>query len=179
MYTHPKTKTDVAQNPIDDPLSNPDRHRSPPQEQFYVKKYGGTGSISEKWKLCMQDLTKEWKRKQPIYFYNIFILYLQPRIIRTSGQGAQFMNFLSQILFNDINHGYRTAIMKKHSSWLPPLYMAVATHFYYQMVRTMRTGIVSYLVKGQQWKQPCIVTIKEKASTRSKVCMAGMVASMM
>ena len=37
------------------------------------------------------------------------------------------MNFPSQIFFNDINHGYKTAIMEKNSLWLFLFYMAVAT----------------------------------------------------
>ena len=56
------------------------------------------------------------------------------------------MNFSPQIFFNDINHGYRVAILKKKSLWLLPLHMAVATYFYYEKVRrTMRTAIVSNL----------------------------------
>ena len=57
------------------------------------------------------------------------------------------MNFPSQIFFNviyfyNINHGYRAAILKKNSLWLLPLYMVVATYFYYEKVRrTMRTAI--------------------------------------
>ena len=58
------------------------------------------------------------------------------------------MNFPSQILFNDINHGYRAAILKKSSLWLLPTYMALATYCYYEKVRrTMRTAIVSYFIK--------------------------------
>ena len=58
------------------------------------------------------------------------------------------MNFPLQIFFNDINHGYRAAILKKKSLWLLPLYTAVATYFYYENVRrTMRTAIVSNLLK--------------------------------
>ena len=57
------------------------------------------------------------------------------------------MNFPSQIFFNDINHGYRAAILKKSSLWLLPSYMAVATYCYYEKVRrTMRTTIVLYLL---------------------------------
>ena len=57
------------------------------------------------------------------------------------------MNFASQIFSNNINHGYRTAIMKKNSLWLPLFYMAVATYFCYEKVRrTMRPAIVSYLL---------------------------------
>ena len=59
------------------------------------------------------------------------------------------MNFPSQIFFNDINHGYRAVILKKNSLWLLPLYMVVATYFYYEkMRRTMRTAIVSNLFKS-------------------------------
>ena len=57
------------------------------------------------------------------------------------------MNFPSQIFFSDINHGYRTVILKKNSLWLLPLHMA--TYFYYEkMRRTMRTEIVSNLLKS-------------------------------
>ena len=56
------------------------------------------------------------------------------------------MNFPIQIFFNDIDHGYRAAILKKNSLWLLPFYMVVATCFYYGKVRkTMRTAIVSNL----------------------------------
>ena len=49
------------------------------------------------------------------------------------------MNFPSQIFFNDINHGYRAAILKKNYLWLLPFYMVVATYFYYEKVhRTMQ-----------------------------------------
>ena len=58
------------------------------------------------------------------------------------------MNFPSQISFNDINHSYRAAILKKSSLWLLMSYMAVATYYYCEKVRrTMRTAIVSYLLK--------------------------------
>ena len=57
------------------------------------------------------------------------------------------MNFPSQIFFNDINHGYKAAILKKNSLWLLPFYMVVATYFYYEKLRrTMRTAIVSNLL---------------------------------
>ena len=51
-------------------------------------------------------------------------------------------------IFNDSNHGYRAAILKKNSClrfiWLWLLF------FYYEKVRrTMRTATVSYLLKTQ------------------------------
>ena len=55
-----KTKTDVAQNLIDNFSSNYDLSIA---RILIEKKYRGTGLISEKRKLCMQNLTK--KRKQP------------------------------------------------------------------------------------------------------------------
>ena len=65
------------------------------------------------------------------------------RIIRTSDQDVYFINFSSQIFFNDINHGYRAAILKKNSLWLLPFHMAVAAYFYYEKVRrTMSTATV-------------------------------------
>ena len=58
------------------------------------------------------------------------------------------MNFPSQIFFNNINHGYRAAILNKNPFWLLPYYMAVATYCYYEKVcRSMHTAIVSYLLK--------------------------------
>ena len=73
-------------------------------KDFSSNKYGGTGSISEKKKLCMQNLTKEWEQPpvailQQVSFYNIFILWLRLRIIRRSDQGVYLMNFPSQIFF--------------------------------------------------------------------------------
>ena len=57
------------------------------------------------------------------------------------------MNFPSHI-FNNINHGYRVAILKKNSLWLLLLYITVATYFYYEKVRrTVCTAIVSYITK--------------------------------
>ena len=58
------------------------------------------------------------------------------------------MNFPSRILFDDVNHGYRAAILKKNSMWLLPFYMVVAAYIYYEKVRRiMRTAIVSNLLK--------------------------------
>ena len=90
-------------------------------------------SKKKKKKLCMQNLTKEWKQPpvailQQASFYNIFILCLWLRIIRRSGQGIYLMNFPLQIFFSNINHGYRAAILKKNYLWLLLFYMAVANY---------------------------------------------------
>ena len=59
------------------------------------------------------------------------------------------MNFLSQIFFNDIDHGYRAAILKKKYFVAASIsYGCGTTYFYYEKVRrTMRTAIVSNLLK--------------------------------
>ena len=116
---------------------------------------GVRGYFLKKRKLYMQNLAKE--RKQPpvvilqkSIFYNIFIRCLRLRIIRRSDYGVLLMNFRSQIFFNDINHGYRATILKKSFLWLLPFYMAVATYCFYKKIRrTMRTAIVSYLLKNK------------------------------
>ena len=59
------------------------------------------------------------------------------------------MSFPSQIFFNDINHGYRAAILTEKSLWLLPIYLAAATYFYYEKVgRTMRTAIYHTSLKA-------------------------------
>ena len=77
---------------------------------------------------------------QQANFYNIFILCLWQRIIRRSDYDVSS----SQIFFNDINHGYRAASLKKNDLWMHPFYMTAASYCYYEKVcRTMRTAIVS------------------------------------
>ena len=57
------------------------------------------------------------------------------------------MNYPSQIFFNDINHGYRAALLKKNYLWLLPFSMFVATYFHYEKaIRMMRTAIVSNIL---------------------------------
>ena len=58
------------------------------------------------------------------------------------------MNFILQMFFKDIDHGYRTAVMKKNYLWLLPFFMAVVTYFYYEKVcKAMHTAIISYILK--------------------------------
>ena len=58
------------------------------------------------------------------------------------------MNFPSQIFYNDINHGYRAAILKKKNFVDAFILNGCDTYFYYEKVRrTMRTAIVSSIIK--------------------------------
>ena len=90
-----------------------------PLAHFYVKT-----EISEDFHICISvPLMKERKQPpvvilQPAILQSIFILFLCLRIIGTSDQDVQFTNFPSHIFFNDINHSYRAAILKKNSLWL-------------------------------------------------------------
>ena len=104
-------------------------------------------------KLCMQNLTKEWKQSPVVIlhqanFYSIFILCFWLRIIRRSDQSVWFMNFSSQIFYNDINHAYRATMFKKKFFWLLPFNMTLASYCCYEKVyRTMCTAFVSYILK--------------------------------
>ena len=93
------------------------------RKDFKWKIYGGKGLISEKTEALYKKLNERAEAATSSYsatghVYNIFILCLWLTIIRTSDQGVYFMNFFSEIFFNDINHGYRAAILKENSLWL-------------------------------------------------------------
>ena len=88
------------------------------------------------------------------------------------------MNFLSKISFNDINHDYSAAILKKSSLWVLPSYMVVATYCYYKKERRkIHTAIVLHLLKKESQlnevclgrKVRCIVFIRRR--TRAQLLM--------
>ena len=117
-----------------------------------IKNMRVRGQSLEKRKLCLQNLTKEWKQPpvvivQQAKFCNIFILCLQIRIIRQSDQGVQLMNFSSQIFFNDI--GYKAALLKKNSQWLLSIYMDVASYCYYEKGRRTNARFLSIFILFQ------------------------------
>ena len=58
MCTCFNTKTDIAENLIDDFFCNFDCQRTFPKEGFYVKKIEGTGLISEKTEVLYAELDK-------------------------------------------------------------------------------------------------------------------------
>ena len=118
-----------------------------PFHRKYLKNMGMQVYFLKKRKLCMQNLTKD--RKQPpvailqqVIFCNMFILCLWLRTLN-------FMNFPSQIFFNDINHGYRAALLQKNYLWLIPFYVAEATYCYHEKVwcALQKLWNVSYLLK--------------------------------
>ena len=88
------------------------------------------------------------------------------------------MNFPSKIFFNNINHGYSAAILKKSSLWVLLSYMVVATYCYYKKEhRTMHTAIALYLLKKEsQLNEVCLghkvrCTVFIRRSTRAQLLM--------
>ena len=116
---------------------------------------GIRGQFLKKRKICLQNITKEWKQSsvvilQQAKYCNIFILYLQIRIIRRSDQGVQLMNFPSQIFFNDINHDHKAALLKKNSLWLLSIYINVASYCYYEKGRRTNARSLSILLNESE-----------------------------
>ena len=63
----------------------------------------------KKQELCKQNLTQDQKQPsvvilQWVVFYNVFILCLLPRIVRSSDQGVLVHEFSITDIFNNINH---------------------------------------------------------------------------
>ena len=113
---------------------------------------GVRGQFLKKRKLCLQNLTKEWKQPpvvilQQANFCKRFILCLQIRIIGRSDQGVQLMNFPSQIFFNNI--GCKAALLKKSSQWLLSICMDVASYYYYEKRRRTNARCLSILILFQ------------------------------
>ena len=89
MCKYFNTKNDVAQNLIDDSFLTLTVRGPFHRKDFKLKKYGGTGLISEKMEVLCINLPKEWKQPPVVILeqailYSIFIQYLCPRIIGTS-----------------------------------------------------------------------------------------------
>ena len=79
------------------------------------------------------------------------------KIHRNIGSRRLVHEFSFTDIFNDINHGYRAAILKKSSLWVLPPHMVVSTYCYNEKARrTMHTAIVLYLLKkGSQLNEVC------------------------
>ena len=117
------------------------------------KKCGGTGLISEKTKDLYAKLNERAEAATSNYSATTdFLQYIYSALVAKNHQKIRSSCLVHEFsftdIFNDINDGYRAATLKKTSLWLLPFYMVVATYCYYEKVRrTMRTAIVSYLLK--------------------------------
>ena len=154
MCTYFKTETDVAQNLIEDFFLTLNVRGPSIERILSEKKYGGTGLISGKTEALYAELTKRAEAATSSYSAtDDFLQYIYSVLMTENHQNIRSRclvhEFSFTVIFNDINHGYRAAILKKNPLWQLPFYMAVATYFDYEKLRrTMRTAIVSYLLNG-------------------------------
>ena len=133
MYTYFKIKTHLAQNLIDVVFSSFECQKTFPQGGFSVKGvFRGKGLISEKWKLCMN---KSGSSHQRLFCNRWFFLQHTYSVLVAKNdhkiQSRCLVHEFLHIFFNDINHGYRAAILKtklKKYLWLHLFYLAVATY---------------------------------------------------
>ena len=118
------------------------------------KKYGGSGLLSPKTEALYAEPNKRAEAAISSYFATgDFLQYIYPVLVaknhRKFRSGCLVHEFSFTDFFNDINHGYRAAIIEKKYPWLLPFYMAGATYCYCEKVRrTMRTVIVSYFLNS-------------------------------
>ena len=56
------------------------------------------------------------------------------------------MKFHSPIFFNDIDHGYKAALLKKNSLWLLSIYMNMASYWYYEKGRRTNACSLSIFI---------------------------------
>ena len=105
-------------------------------------KHGDAGLFSEKPEALYAELTERPKAATSSYsatgdflqyVYSVLVTKNHQKI-RSSLKILNFTNFPSQIFFNDINQGYRAALLQKNSLWLIPFYMAEATYCYHEKV---------------------------------------------
>ena len=103
------------------------------KKNLKLKKFGGTGK--------QLPVVILWRA----IFYNIFILCMWLRITRTSDQGVRFMNFLSQIFFEEQSSN----IEQKLFVAAFVLYGCGSLFLLWKGVQNdvMRAVIVSYLLK--------------------------------
>ena len=93
---------------------------------------GGKRLISEKTEVLYAELNKRAEAATGSYSVtgnSLQYIYSVPvsKNLRNIRSRCLVHQFPSQTFFNDINHGYRAAILKKNYLWLFPFYMVVAT----------------------------------------------------
>ena len=81
-----------------------------------------------------------------------FLQYIYSMLAAKNHQKIQSRCLVQEFSFtdisNDISHDYKAALLKKNSLRLLSFYMDVSFYCYYEKVRrTMRTAVVSYLLK--------------------------------
>ena len=121
------------------------------KKDFKWKKIWDTRLISEKTEVLYATLELNERLEAATGSYSVIGKYLQyiysvPVTENHPNIQSRCLIYesLFKVFFNDISHGYRTAIS---SLWLLPFYTIVATYFYDEIVRRMMcTAIVSNLL---------------------------------
>ena len=153
MCTYFKIETDIAQNLIDNFVSNFGCQKTFPQEEFLLKRIRGqglgqgqSGLILEKIESLYAKLNKRTEAATSGYsatgdfLQHIYSVLVAKNHHKIHSRSVNEFSFIG--IFLTICHGYRVCILKKL------FYTAVATYCYYKKVhRMMRTTIVSYLLK--------------------------------
>ena len=144
------TKTDVAQNLIDDFFLTLTVRGPFHRKEFKWKKYESTGLISDKTEVLYAELNERVEAATGSYSVtgdSLQYIYYVP--MAKNHRNIWLRCLIHEFCFTDVFNDYRAAILKKNSLWLLPFYMVVATYFYFEKVRrAIRAAIVSNLLKG-------------------------------
>ena len=122
-------------------------------KDFKWKKNEGAGLVSDKAEALYAELNKRAEAATSSYSATgEFLQYIYSVLVAKNHQKIRSRCLVHELsftdIFNDINHGYRAALLKKDSLWLLPFYKAVASYCCYEKVRrTMCTAMVSYVLK--------------------------------
>ena len=105
------------------------------RKDFKWKKYGGMGLISERTELLCAVLNEKAEAATSSYSVTGDSLQYISSVPVTKNHWnirsrCLLYEFSFTDIFNDINHGYRAAILTKKILRLLPFYMVVATYFY-------------------------------------------------
>ena len=150
MCTYFNTKTDIAQNLVEDFFITLTVRGPFHRKDFKWKRIWGYGVNF--WKNGrFVELNERAEAATGSYFItgdSLQYIYSVPvsKDHRNIRSRCLVYEFSFSDIFSNINHGYRAVILNENPLWLLPFYMVVATYFYYEKVRRMmRTVIVSNL----------------------------------
>ena len=97
---------------------------------FSEKKNESTGLVSEKMKALFAELNQRVEAAASRYSATGELNNHQKITSRCLAHEYSFT-----YIFNDINHGYKAALLKKNYLWLLSIYMNVASYCYYEKKR--------------------------------------------
>ena len=97
-----------------------------------MKKIWGTGLVSEKTEALYVGLNKSVKAATTsCSATSEFLQYIYSVLVAKNHQKIRSRCLVHELFFtdisNNINHGYRVALLKKNYLWLLPFYMTVAS----------------------------------------------------